>query len=361
MGTLGISVFFGMNQTLEKNSVYLKLAREVGYTRLFTSLHIPESNASVLVQEARSLLQQAAELGFSVTADISPHSWQQFGLSASQLAGFGIDTLRIDYGMNPDQIKEFAQATGCSIEVNASTMSENMLRQMFDAGIDPSSISACHNYYPRPETGISYNLFVQQSKIFTTRNIPLAAFIPGRTNPRGPIHAGLPTLESHRNMCSADAARQLWASGLIDTIIWGDPLVAETELKAVAQLPQKISDPLVLRMIPFSDGDRGTEWLHHSIHTNRLDAAGAAVRSQESRTQHRGQILPQPAKIRRRGDVTIDNCNYGRYMGELQILLQDLPADARVNVIGRIVSEDLCLLECVHPGRSFKLQEVAVS
>ena len=51
------------------------------------------------------------------------------------------------------------------------------------------------------------------------------------------------------------------------------------------------------------------------------------------------------AQIRRRGDVTIDNSNYGRYMGELQIVLHDLPADRRVNVIGRIVSEDLCLLE----------------
>ncbi len=361
MGTLGISVFFGMNQTTEQNRCYLKLARKIGYTRLFTSLHIPESNAAELVREARLMLQQAAELGIAVTADISPQTWQQFGISASQFAGIGIDTLRIDYGMGPDQIKKLAQSTGLRIEVNASTMTENMLRQMFDAGIDPSCMSACHNYYPRPETGISYDLFVQRSEIFTARNIPLAAFIPGLTNPRGPIHAGLPTLESHRNICSVDAARQLWASGVVDTIIWGDPLVTEAELAAVAQLPQKNSDPLELRMIPVSGDSRDIEWLQNNLHTNRLDAAGAAVRSQESRSQLYDPILPQPAQIRRRGDVTIDNSNYGRYMGELQILLQDLPADERVNVIGRIVHEDLCLLECVHPGRKFRLLEVAGS
>lgn len=361
MGTLGISAFFGMNQTLEQNSRYIKLAREIGYTRLFTSLHIPESSAAVLVREARILLQQAGELGFSVTADISPQTWQQFDISAAQFVEIGIDTLRIDYGMGPDQIKELAQSTGLRIEVNASTMTENVLAQMFDAGIDRECLSACHNYYPRPETGLSYDLFVQRSKVFMTKNIPVAAFIPGRTNPRGPLHAGLPTLESHRNMRSVDAARQLWASGVVDTIIWGDPLVTEAELIAVAQLPQKNSEPLVLRMVSASGDGREIEWLQNSIHTNRLDAATAAVRSQESRSLRREQVLPQSAQTRQRGDVTIDNSNYGRYMGELQIVLQDLPADERVNVIGRIVSEDLCLLECVHPGRSFMLQEVAGS
>jgi hypothetical protein len=346
---------------LEQNSRYLKLAREIGYTRLFTSLHIPESSAAVLVREARILLQQAAELGFSVTADISPQTWDQFGISASQLAGLGIETLRIDYGIGPKQIKELAQSTGLRIEVNASTMTEILLIQMFDAGIDHGCLSACHNYYPRPETGLSYDLLVQRSKVFMAKNIPVAAFIPGRTNPRGPVYAGLPTLESHRNICSIDAARQLWASGAVDTIIWGDPLVSESELISVAQLPQKNGDPLLLRMVPVNDGGLDIEWLRNSVHTNRLDAAEKAVRSQESRVLRHDQILPQPAQTRQRGDVTIDNSNYGRYMGELQILLQDLPADERVNVIGRIVSEDLCLLECVHPGRRFMLQEVAGS
>lgn len=360
MGPLGISVFFGMNQTLEQNSRYLKLAREIGYTRLFTSLHIPESSAAVLVREARILLHQAAELGFSVTADISPQTWDQFGISASQLAGLGIETLRIDYGIGPKQIKELAQSTGLRIEVNASTMTENLLIQMFDAGIDHGCLSACHNYYPRPETGLSYDLLVQRSKVFMAKNIPVAAFIPCRTNPRGPIHAGLPTLESHRNMRSVDAARQLWASGVVDTIIWGDPLVTEVELIAVAQLPKKNGDPLILRMIPACN-NRDIDWLRHSVHTNRIDAASVVVRSQESRSLHCNQVLPQPAQTRQRGDVTVDNSNFGRYMGELQIVLQDLPTDERVNVIGRIVSEDLCLLECVHPARRFMLQEVAGS
>ena len=361
MGTLGISAFFGMNQSLEQNSCYLKQAHEIGYTKLFTSLHIPESNAAALVREARILLQYAQKLGFVVTADISPHTWQQFGISAAQLAEIGIDTLRIDYGIGLGQICELARSTGLGIEVNASTMTENNLKQMFYTGLDRSHLSACHNYYPRPETGLSYEIFLQRSNMFTAENITVAAFIPGLTFPRGPIYAGLPTLESHRNVSSVNAARQLWASGVVDTILWGDPLVPEAELLAVAQLPRHNNEPLSLRMKFHYENRTEMSWIWNGLHTNRSDAAAMVVRSQESRSSCQSQIPPMEAQIRRRGDVTIDNSNYGRYMGELQIVLQDLPADDRVNVIGRIVNEDLCLLECVHPGRSFKLLEVAVS
>ena len=358
MDSFGISVFFGMNQTLEQNSNYLKLAREIGYTKLFTSLHIPESNSAVLVREARLLLQMAKELGFVVTADISPHTWQQFGISTTQLVQIGLDILRIDYGIGPAQIRELARSTGLGIEVNASTMTENNLEQIFDTGIERSRLSACHNYYPRPETGISYELFVERSKVFTAKNVPVAAFIPGLTNPRGPVFAGLPTLEKHRNMCSIGAARQLRASGYIDTIIWGDPLVSEAELLAVAELPQSGSEPLCLRMHFLGENRPEMDWIWTLPHTNRLDSSAMVVRSQESRTLCSHRVAPQTAEARRRGDVTIDNSNYGRYMGELQIVLQDLPADERVNIVGRIDSEDLCLLDCVHPGRSFCLEVV---
>jgi len=44
---------------------------------------------------------------------------------------------------------------------------------------------------------------------------------------------------------------------------------------------------------------------------------------------------------REKGSVTIDNNQYGGYAGELQITLTDLPANEKVNVVGRMVEEDL--------------------
>ena len=40
----------------------------------------------------------------------------------------------------------------------------------------------------------------------------------------------------------------------------------------------------------------------------------------------------------------MDNDGYGRYRGEVQITLCDLPADERVNVVGQVVEEDCLLL-----------------
>ncbi|MGG3924217.1 DUF871 domain-containing protein, partial [Geobacillus thermodenitrificans] len=62
-----------------------------------------------------------------------------------------------------------------------------------------------------------------------------------------------------------------------------------------------------------------------------------------------------PAAPRRTGSITIDNERYGRYAGELQITLVDLPADDRVNVIGQVIEEDMPLLRYIHGGRRFCL------
>jgi hypothetical protein len=51
--------------------------------------------------------------------------------------------------------------------------------------------------------------------------------------------------------------------------------------------------------------------------------------------------------------VTIDNEQYLRYQGELQITKVSLPADQRVNKIAQVISADLDLLSLMQPGMSF--------
>ena len=70
-------------------------------------------------------------------------------------------------------------------------------------------------------------------------------------------------------------------------------------------------------------------------------------------TKTKTTIAPANNIERRRGTITIDNETAGRYMGELDIMKRALPADPRVNVCARIVSEDLPLLGCITPGRKF--------
>lgn len=359
MKNLGVAIFFGLGQTERQNISYLELARSCGYTELFTSLHIPETDPVLLATEARRVLFRAAEMGFKVTADISPNSWQVFGLMPEELKGIGINQLRIDFGLGPQQICELADVTCLDIQVNASTTRAAELEGLLATGISVENLSAGHNYYPRPETGLSYELFVQRSALFVAAGIPLSAFIPCHANSRGPIYAGLPTLESHRYLHPLQAAKQLLASGLLDSLYFSDPLISEQDLCSLRQLPSSLPQPLQLQ-VKFRDGFQSIiPIIVESEHTNRIDASAWAVRSEQSRNLFAAEITPQSTVTRLRGSVTVDNDAYGRYKGELQIVLGEMPADDRVNVIGNIIEQDLCLLDCLIPGRTFCLREAA--
>ena len=358
MGSLGISVFLGMGQSSAENVDYMAMAIQYGYRRLFTSLHIPEADNGTFLTEGRTLLAKAKQLGFAVTADISPNSWDLLDLKPENLQEFGIDTLRADWGFTPEQLLELTERSGLQIEINASTITDEALEKMLAHGFSPHNLRAGHNYYPRPETGLSYALFSERSRCLNRRDIPVAAFISGKSCKRGPIFAGLPTIETHRQMPTVDAVRQLWASGRVDTILFGDPLAAEEELSVVAALPREMPKVLELLVQATAPPEFGAGALWATQHTNRLDASAFAIRSQESRGINRSFIAPQAVALpRKRGDITVDNSLFGRYAGEMQIILQDLPADARVNVVGRVIAEEFCLLDCLEPGRCFCLKE----
>ncbi len=55
------------------------------------------------------------------------------------------------------------------------------------------------------------------------------------------------------------------------------------------------------------------------------------------------------------GTVTIDNEKYGRYMGEIQVTLVDLPKDEKVNTITRIIEKDQTILPLIKAGNQFTL------
>ncbi|HWR29258.1 MAG TPA: MupG family TIM beta-alpha barrel fold protein [Negativicutes bacterium] len=359
MKKLGVSVFTGMEQSVEENIKYLKLAESFGFSKLFTSLHIPEANYRSFLSDCRNVLDAARNLGFEVTADVSPRSWEMLGIKPAALRSWGLHTLRADFGFSPEKLLQLADDTQLHIEVNASSMTENELTELLLTDIDRSQLCAGHNYYPRCDTGLSFELFFRRSQCFKAVEIPVSAFIPCLQHPRGPMFAGLPTIEAHRRMNVVESVRQFWASGMVDAVLFGDPLASAQEMEAVAALPREIPDPLVCRVAAgeLTQGEGTVLWA--SKHTNRVDAAGDVIRSQESRGMCNLEILPQThPQLRRRGSITIDNAQYGRYAGELQITLQDLPADERVNVVGRIIDEDLCLLTCIAPGRKFCLKEV---
>ncbi|MBT2726809.1 DUF871 domain-containing protein [Bacillus sp. ISL-75] len=334
-----IGISFYLNDPLAEERI--ALAGKMGVRRAFTSLHIPEESGD-LAGRAKSLLKAAKEAGIEVYADVSARTPAHLGLeSLSSLKSLGVIGLRLDDFFENDTIlnlgKEFKLA------LNASILFEEDVRALLEGGLEASQLLAWHNFYPRCETGLAESFFQSQNALFRRYGIPVSAYIPGDGEKRGPLFEGLPTLETHREVDPYLAALELFRTDVEDVYI-GDP---------------EVSEDLLQRLMDFD--------CHHrvSVRIEGFQAGEFRLRPDFSRdvlrlmdTRSSGSVVAENTVARPVGTITRDNDGYGRYRGEVQITLHDLPADERVNVVGRVVEADVPLLSLVQPGQLVKLIRV---
>lgn len=340
---LGISVYTGMEHTLEDNLNYLQMANSYGIKTIFTSLHIPEANDRVYL-DTKEILQRAKDLDMKVIADISKGFINRFDLKA-----YNIYALRLDFGFTIEEVADFTKSYPFKIQINGSTITKGYLQELERMKANFNNIEVGHNYYPRRDTGISYQLLVERNKIFKDYGLEIMAFIPSRGGKRGPIYDGLPTLECHRDINPIVAAQHLLL-GDVDTVVLGDALPLESEIKELSRLDKGI---LTLPFKAFSISE-GEKQVLEGIHTNRMDPGEYVIRSQEARNKKTLPILKNNTTERKKYFITIDNEGYFRYEGELQIMRRDFHPDSRVNVVGD-ASEAALLIDLIKPGDSFKL------
>ena len=345
----GIAVYLSEPLTEETTDSIRKM-RAIGFTSIFTSLHIPEDDPSLYTDRLRALGGLARQLEMELVADIAPTSLAALGKTwddAGTLSEWGVTGLRVDYGVTPKQVADLSRQL--MIALNASTVTAEELDAMKAEGLVLKNVEAWHNYYPRPETGLDRNWFNDKNAWLHGQGIRVQAFIPGDGQLRGPLHATLPTLEDHRGQSPFACYLELEAS--VDRILVGDPGLSENSMRQFAAYQEGV---IVLRAT-----GQGDNPLLKSVHTNRMDPARDVIRSVESRAYGRpGNGLLEPATLSDRpvGSITIDNLRYGRYAGELQITKRDLTADERVNVIGRVIEADRALVKQIGPGGRFRLE-----
>ena len=90
------------------------------------------------------------------------------------------------------------------------------------------------------------------------------------------------------------------------------------------------------------------------VYSSRTDDARDAIRAAESRLSLGTDIInPLNTVDKKYGDVTIDNIDYQRYMGELQILKVSQKADKRTNVVASVLHNRLYLLKYIKSGKKF--------
>ena len=90
------------------------------------------------------------------------------------------------------------------------------------------------------------------------------------------------------------------------------------------------------------------------------------VRSTEVRKKYKDYDFPVRESVRQeRGQVVIGNNLFGKYKGELQIILKEMPIDERKNIVGKFQRRELFLLDYVGAGHSFfgigKIREDAIA
>ena len=346
----GLSVY--LSQALTEDDVrWIEQMKGHGFTSVFTSLHIPEDDASQYTERLQQLGALAKRLDLELIADIAPTSLAALGKTwddAETLLAWGVTGLRVDYGVTAEQTAHLSRHM--TVALNASTLTATELDAMRACGLQIERVEAWHNFYPRPETGLDTSWFQTKNDWLHAQGIRVQAFIPGDGTLRGPLFEGLPTLEAHRGV--SPFASYLELESKVDRLLIGDPRVSDATIRQF----EAYADG-VIRLRATATMDIDDAW--RPIQTNRLDPARDVIRSVESRSYGQSgthRLEPLPPTAREVGAITVDNVRYGRYAGELQIVKRALPADERVNVIGHVRVEDRALLAQIGPGTRFQIE-----
>jgi len=366
--SLGISVYLQHGDPyLQQVEDYLSMAAQLDYKRVFSSIHLPEDDFDESLELLTNFVDMVAAHSLKLMLDVSAQELNHIvALPAYRKLFHGrIHAIRFDYGPSiQTAISQCVQLGVESFVLNASTISgrdlNHVLTHLERIGQVRIQLSACHNFYPRPETGLSLAFMRSQSQMLTSHGIPVSAFIAAHDHPRGPLFEGLPTVERHRHMEPCLAAQELLSSGVISEILLGDPFAAQENLQSLRTT--FLHRPVILRMLFNADCSAMERTIAlQQPHLVRPDSSPDVIRSWTSREiSERGpDIEPGIPSPRDRYSVTVDNRGYLRYSGELQITLQDLSADERVNVIGQIIAEDQKLIRSIQPGMSFLLMDVS--
>ena len=337
---IGASLYVGLNDyPLEKNLAYLDLLKEAGFENVFISCHMKEANSS-FYQELITVCDKASSLGIKVSLDINKYLLDDGFVLPKAYA------LRLDYGFKVNDIIKIYQAGKYVVELNASTISLDMLKKLKEQGVDLLRVRISHNFYPKKYTGLSPLDMIKKNEEFHKLGMSVMAYIPSSNMKRMPMYEGLPSLELHRNMniyAILDTIKYLG----IDEVFFGDAFASIDELKLLKSFNY---DEMVIPIVIKSNLQIEEMELLRRSHINRIDENEYFVRSS---VRTKNDILPKYIEKRTKFSVTIDNVKFLRYQGEVCIMKCDLEEDERVNVVGHALINDL-VIKSFKPNQRFR-------
>ncbi|MBO8165148.1 MAG: DUF871 domain-containing protein [Brevibacillus sp.] len=356
MNRLGISIY-PEHSTVEKDKEYVDLAHSHGFTRVFTCLLSVEGDAESILADFREIIEYANQRDMQVIVDIAPRVFAKLGISYNDLSFFhklGAYGIRLDLGFTGhEEALMTYNPYGLKIEVNMSSGTK-YIDNLFTHQPNRHNLIASHNFYPHRYSGLSLAHFLACSKQYKEYGIRTAAFVNSQTATFGPwpIMEGMCTLEMHRYLPIDVQAKHLFATGLIDDVIIANAYASEEELRALKQVNPEMLTFRVDLHETITEVEQ--KIVLDELHVYRGDVSDYLIRSTQSRIKYREEAFPPTyTPPIRRGDILIENERYGQYKGELQIALQDMENTGKTNVVGRIVEEELFLLDYLQPWSKF--------
>ncbi len=359
MGRLGISVY-PEHSTPEQDFKYIKKAAECGFKRVFTCLISAEGDVEEIAARYKKTNEYAKSCGMEVVLDIAPPVFEKFGIDHTNLKPFydmGANGIRLDEDL-PAQ--EEAMMTfnpyGLKVEVNASQATKHV-DYVLSYAANRDKLISCHNFYPQKYTALSLDHFHKCNEILKAERIPIAAFVTSQnegTFGPWPVNEGLCTIEMHRELPIDVQARHLLAMRDVDDIIIGNAFATDEELEALAAL----TDGKLTFKIETEEENSEVEdkIIYEFPHYVRGDMGDYMARSTFSRITYANEdIPPHNTRDLKRGDIVVLNNGYGRYKGELHIVLRDMVNEGNKNVVGHVPENERMLLEYLNPWTPFKI------
>lgn len=325
-------------------AVVADAVRTTGERIVFTSLHLPESRG--LREFGDYLRELHVSRGLTFCADISPRTLALLDIEladAGMFRAWGVTMVRIDDGFDAGQTARIAAAGGYRVAVNASTVTAAELDEF--AGLD---VVGWHNFYPRPETGLSADFFAAQNALLRARGIDIYCFIPGERSFRAPLRLGLPTLESHRGVnAHLNHARVLAACPGATVVCAEGPLLAD-HLDWIGH--RERTGEIV---VPVTGLDASVTFLLDGSWRLRPEGTDVSHRIEGTR-QPRTPARIVNGATRPAGSLQADLATMGRYHGELHLMRSDRPLVAGQALVGVIATPYRALVDCLQPGDSVR-------
>ena len=371
---LGVSLYPEQEKP-EEIDHYLKLAGSYGFTKVFTSLFSVEGSKEQIIQYFRGLSDAAHKYGMQVYGDCNARFFMEMGASPEDLSVFkemGLDVLRLDLMFNDERdVAIVNNGQGLGVQLNASLV--DSVKRIIGLGGDRNRIIGSYNFYPLRNTGADSEDVYETNRFFKNEGIRTQIFISSNikgTHGPWPVSDGLPTIEIDRDLPIGLQVRHVLALGC-DEVIIGNAFASEEELKEVAATMKQIyvygEDrpfyfPGIRDQIPIGDieripltieteedlSDTEKELLFDFTKHNVSEYTHLIIRSRWGRFDYR----PIPIEPRicekecfENGDVVIVNGNIPRYKGEVHIVRKPIRNDGTLNYAGRIVEEEMFLLD----------------